>query len=100
MGMIFLPGMRPGNVSGAAGSNGRTRSSERLIFGPQYRGRGTPRGQVPYEEIRTDNGRKERAAKYERAKDVAQSYDMAKHQPATTRERLRDVRARAAQVDV
>lgn len=97
MAMIFIPGMRPGNVSGAAGSSRRT-EKETLTFGGAYRGKRTPRNLVPFEEPRTDEGRKARQAKDQRAKDVAEAYDMAKHQPNTVRERLRDARAASAEL--
>lgn len=99
MAMIFIPGMKPGHVSGAAGSSRRSRGAT-LTFGGAYRGTATPRNLVPYEEPRTDNGRKERMEKDQRARDVAQAYDMAKHQPNTTRERLAAVRAEAESVKV
>lgn len=97
MAMIFIPGMRPGSVSGAAGSSRRSRG-ETLTFGGHYRGKKTPRNLTPYEEPRTNSEQKARRAKEERARDVAEAYDMVKHQPNTVRERLRDVRARAAEV--
>lgn len=98
--MIFIPGMRPGTVSGAAGSTHRRSPGESLVFGPAKRGRATPRGLVPYEEPRRDDGRKARAAKEARARDVAEAYDMVKHRPNTTRDRLREARAEAAEVKV
>lgn len=100
MAMIFIPGMRPGTVSGAAGGRSKRPPEAALAFGPSYRGRKTPRNLVPFEMPRTDTGRQERAAKAVRAKDVADAYDMAKHQPNTTRERLREVRAAASEVAI
>jgi hypothetical protein len=92
--MIFIPGMKPGMVSGAAGSSRRSQK-ETLTFGGQYRGKATPKNLVPYEEPRNDSETKARKAKEQRARDVAQAYDMAKYQPNTTRERLAAVRAEA-----
>jgi hypothetical protein len=97
MTMYFLPRMKPGHVSGAAGASG-PRRVEKLVSGSAYRGVATPKNIVPYEEPRTDDGRKARATKEKRARDVAQAYDMAKHQPNTVRERLRDARAASAEL--
>jgi len=99
MGMIFIPGMRPGNVSGAAGRSRRSRG-ETLTFGGAYRGKATPKNLVPFEMPRGDGGKREREAKDQRARDVAQAFEMAKHQPNTVRERLRDARAAAETVAV
>ena len=101
MAMIFIPGMRPGLVSGAVSSvRSARRPAESLAFGPSYRGKRTPRNLVPYEEPRTDTGRQSRVAKAERARDVADAYDLQKHQPNTAREKLRATRAAAAEVEV
>jgi hypothetical protein len=97
--MIFIPGMRPGHVSGAAGSSRRSRG-ETITFGGAYRGKTTPRNLVPYEEPRTDAEGKKRREAEQRKRDVAEAYDMAKHQPNTVRERLREVRAEAESVAV
>lgn len=99
MAMIFIPGMKPGHVSGAAGSSRRSRG-ETLTFGDAYRGKATPRNLVPYEEPRTNSETKKRREREQRKRDVAEAYDMAKYQPNTTRERLREVRAEAESVAV
>jgi hypothetical protein len=93
--MIFIPGMRPGHVSGAAGARG-PRTVERLVSGSAYRGVATPKNLVPYEPTRPKDDRK--VKREQRAKDVAQAYDMAKHQPNTVKDRLREVRAASAEL--
>lgn len=99
MAMIFIPGMKPGHVSGAAGSSLRSRG-ETLTFGGAYRGKTTPRNLVPFEEPRNDVETKKRRASEQRKRDVAEAVDMVVHQPNTTRERLREVRAEAELVAV
>lgn len=99
MGMIFIPGMKPGLVSGAAGSSRRSQK-ETLTFGGAYRGRKTPRNLVPFEEPRNDTETKKRREVEQRKRDVAEAYDLAKHQPNTTRERLQTARAEAELVAV
>lgn len=99
MAMIFIPGMKPGRVSGAAGSSKRSRG-ETLTFGGAYRGRATPKNLVPFELPRTDAGKKAREERETRARDVAEAYDMVKHRPNTARERLRDSYAESSQVPV
>lgn len=94
MGMIFIPGMRPGHVSGAAGPSRRSTGGA-FTFGGAYRGRKTPSNIVPYEPLRDDGETKKRRQQEERKRDIAEAFDMAKHQPNTTRERLRQVRAAA-----
>ncbi len=88
--MYFLPGDR----------KRRRPSGPRLVFGGGYAGTATSRNLVPYEEPRTDTGRKARAAQAERAKDVAEAVEMVKHRPNTVRDRLRTARAEAATVAV
>ncbi len=97
--MIFIPGMRPGTVSGAAGSSRRSRG-ETLTFGGAYRGKATPRNLVPYEAPKGPSPAKEAAEREQRKRDVAEAVDMVKHQPNTTRERLAAVRAEAESVKV
>lgn len=90
--MFFLPGMKPGHVSGAAGASG-SRTVERLVSGPAYRGAATPRNLVPYEEPRTDGGRKARAAAEVRSRDVADAVHFHRDSPNSAREKLRATRA-------
>ncbi len=99
MAMIFIPGMRPGHVSGAAGSRSKTKGGN-LTFGSAYRGKATPKNIVPFEMPKSDAGRHERAAKEARTRDVAEAATMVRDQPNTTRERLRDARAAAESVAV
>lgn len=94
MAMIFIPGMKPGHVSGAAGSSRRSRG-EVITFGGAYRGKKTPRNLVPFEEPRNDVETKKRRETEQRKRDIAEAVDMVVHQPNTTRERLRAVRAEA-----
>ena len=97
--MIFLPGMRPGTVSGAAGASGRRRGAK-LVSGPAYRGVATPTNIIPYEEPRPDNGRKARLAAEDRKRDVADALHFHRDSPKSAQERLRDVRAAAAEVAI
>ncbi len=97
--MIFIPGMKPGHVSGAAGSRSKTRGG-RLTFGSAYRGKATPRNLVPYEEPRRDDGRKARAAKAARAQDVADALHYVRDAPNSARERINHVQRDAETVPV
>lgn len=98
MAMIFIPGMKPGHVKGAAGSTAKPRKVERLVAGKAYRGKATPRNLVPLEAPRLDTETKARKARETRAKDVADAVDMVKHQPNTVRDRLAETRAAAESV--
>lgn len=90
MTMYFIPGDR----------KRRKPTGTRLVFGGGFAGTATPRNLVPYEAPKGPDSRAARAAKDERARDVAQAYDMAKHQPNTVRDRLKEARAEAESVAV
>lgn len=98
MAMIFIPGMRPGLVSGAAGAN-RRQKGDRLVFGTAHRGKATPRNIVPFEMPRKDSTAAKRA-KEARAKDVSDSLHFHRDAPASAKEKLREVRAAAETVAV
>lgn len=94
--MYFLPGMKPGNVSGAAGASG-PRTAERLVFGSAYRGAATPKNLVPYEEKRRDVTKLQRDAN-SRAQDVADSFNFHRDSPASAAEKLNATRKAAESV--
>ncbi len=96
MGMIFIPGMKPGHVSGAAGAS-RRRTATKLVSGSAYRGVATPRNIVPYEEPRRDDGRKARAAKADLARDVAEATHFVRDAPNSAREKVKHAQ-RAAEL--
>ncbi len=98
--MIFIPGMRPGNVSGAAGRSARKVRGPRLVSGGAYSGEATPKGTVPFEMPRTDDGRKARAEKDARARDVAAALHFHRDSPVSAQEKLKAIRAAAAEVKV
>lgn len=97
MAMIFIPGMKPGHVSGAAGSSHVRERGPRIVSGSAFRGNATPRGLVPFEMPKTDHAKAKRQAS-ERARDVADAYHFERDQPQSAKERRRDVKAAAAEV--
>ena len=101
--MIFIPGMKPGHVKGAAGSTSKPRRVERLISGSAYRGKATPRNLIPTSDLdkhsyNTDT--KARKAKEQRARDVAEAFDAVRDTPNTVKDRLNETYAKAAEVPV
>lgn len=100
--MIFIPGMKPGHVKGAAGTS-KPRRVERLVSGSAYRGKATPRNLIPTSDLdkhsfNTDT--KKRKQKEERARDVAEALHAVRDTPNTVRERLNETYAKAAEVKV
>lgn len=96
--MYFIPGMKPGNVSGAAGASG-SRHAEKLVFGNAYRGAATPKNLVPYEEKRPDTTKAQRIAE-QRARDVADSLHFHRDSPASAAEKLAQTRAEVASANL
>lgn len=98
--MYFIPGMKPGHVKGATGTSIRPRRVERIVIGPGYSGKATPRNLVPYEEPRRNTETKRRAEKQQRARDVADAVELVLHQPNTARDRLNETYAKAREVEI
>jgi len=99
--MIFIPGMKPGHVKGAAGSTSRPRKVERLVSGNAYRGKTTARNLIPYSDVEKhsfNTEQKKRKQNEERARDVAEAFDLVRDQPNTAKDRLNETYAKAAEV--
>lgn len=97
--MIFIPGMKPGHVSGAAGASGRRRA-ERLVSGSAYRGVATPKNLVPYEDPKGPSKSALEAKAAERAGDVAEAFHFVRDCPNSARERITAVQREAETVPV
>ena len=97
MAMIFIPGLKPRHTKGAVGY-GRTRTRSRLVAGSAYSGSATPSNIVPYEPLKGDGGKKARAEREARAKDVADALHFHRDSPNSAREKLAEARAAASSV--
>lgn len=101
--MIFIPGMKPGHVKGAAGVTSKPRRVERLVSGSAYRGKTTARNLIPYSDVEKhcfQTETKKRKQSEDRAKDVAEAFDLVRDMPNTAKDRLNETYAKAAEVPV